>query len=680
MVYRALAWASALLVATGASAGGVVAPRATAPPHILFVLADDFGYNDIGYHQNQPTPANPEGRPTTSAEAGIMQTPTLDALAAQGVKLESYYVQPLCSPTRSALMTGRYPHHTGIGPDVVQADSPYGVPARETLLSELLKDAGYATHIVGKWHLGFCDAKYTPTFRGFDSFLGYLLGAQDYYSSAGDRNGTNTGRLPQCVGPAEDRIYSSEFFSAEASRIVAAHDKSKPLFLYLAMQNVHSPYDVPPPHIVNINQTFPRIVEYQRRIYAGMVAALDKAVQAVVQSFHDSGLWEDTVLVFSTDNGGIGSGNNYPLRGSKVNLWEGGIRGVGFVRGTDSARAPLPSGATTTALMHVTDWLPTLTGLASAGTGGAPKRGALKLDGFDQWDALRGASVKGPRNAIFHEVPARARPVNVGNVTNPAWSTTSCFSRFDSRVGICHPFGVTGGAIRVGDYKLLVTSSDAPWETSVPVGMPQFTPGGRWPNGSHVFVPTTNDTVPGIYDGRYYLFNITQDPTESNNLAASRPQDLAEMIKIYEGIASDPDTLPALSWVWGFHDNASGHPQPLSFNADIEQEPYTCLGPMEGSRYCKFGNELTCAVYGERVEAVPGHTKTAPASDMESCIEACKADANKPCAFWSFGSESGGSAAPVCSLFDDAAVAGTPDPVACTGGAGACAWGPGVCF
>ena len=391
---------------------------ATRQPHILFIVADDFGYNDVGYHQStrdhpRPHPANPDGRPTTDASAGVMPTPTLDALAGEGTKLEMYYVQPLCSPTRATFMTGRYSFHTGIGPDVIctSCGNPYGLPPRETLLPELLGAAGYMTASIGKWHLGDCDKRYLPTARGFDHFMGYMAGAQDYYNHVADfRNGSAspTDDLPPCVGKSVQHNYSTTLYVAEATRVVDAHAAAwgasssadsdvaaKPLFMYLAFQSVHNPYDVPPPSIVDVNRTFPAIVTYDRRIYAGMVKALDLAVDAVVSAWKRASLWDDTVLVFTTDNGGIEFGNNYPLRGTKVGLvsftvtfvrmlltiwfaplqyvcrfskkvyvWEGGVRGVGFVRGTNSALAPVVANASSVELMHSTDWLPTLLHLA----------------------------------------------------------------------------------------------------------------------------------------------------------------------------------------------------------------------------------------------------------------------------------------------------------------------------
>ena len=113
-------------------------------PHILFILADDYGYNDVGYHENKASSANPSGAPTTSAAAGAPSTPTIDQLARESMRLEMYYVQPLCSPTRATIMTGRFTSHTGVGPNVIKPSAPYAVPKNETFLPELLKAAGYA--------------------------------------------------------------------------------------------------------------------------------------------------------------------------------------------------------------------------------------------------------------------------------------------------------------------------------------------------------------------------------------------------------------------------------------------------------------------------------------------------------------------------------------------------------
>eukprot|EP00729_Bicosta_minor_P011319 gene11319-17659_t len=138
-------------------------------PNIVFVLADDYGFNDISYH------ARINGNDTN-----IIETPNMDALAATGVKLENYYVQAVCSPTRAAIMTGRYSTHTGIHVPLVDS-APGVLPNEETLIPQLLKEAGYATAMVGKWHLGFRTWTHTPIERGFDTFFGYYAGSTDYF-------------------------------------------------------------------------------------------------------------------------------------------------------------------------------------------------------------------------------------------------------------------------------------------------------------------------------------------------------------------------------------------------------------------------------------------------------------------------------------------------------------------
>ena len=132
------------------------------PPHILLIVADDYGWSDVGYH------------------GSVIKTPNLDQLSHDGLRLENYYVQPICTPTRSALMSGRYPIHTGMQHDVIHPRQPFGLPTNFTLLPQRLKESGYRTHIVGKWHLGFFAKPYLPLERGFDSFFGFLDGSEDH--------------------------------------------------------------------------------------------------------------------------------------------------------------------------------------------------------------------------------------------------------------------------------------------------------------------------------------------------------------------------------------------------------------------------------------------------------------------------------------------------------------------
>eukprot|EP00912_Choanoflagellata_sp_UC4_P002485 UC4_evm3s1573 len=574
------------------------------------------GFNDIGYHQNSPSSANPKGLPTTNTAAGIMPTPNLDRLSEEGVKLEAYYVQPLCSPTRSTIMTGRYPSMTGIGPDVIVIDCPYGVPAREKFLPELLRESGYTTRMVGKWHLGACHEGYLPTNRGFDSYMGYLAGAQGYYGHSSDRNGS--GALPSCMGNSAPKEYSTILWTNEAARIAKAHNPKNPLFFYLAFQSVHNPYDVPPESLIgNVNNTFPEIYEYGRRIYAGMVLALDYAVGNVTNAWKSAGLWDDTIMVFTTDNGGIEYGNNYPLRGAKVMNWEGGVRGVAFVRGTNSDLAKIPAGSISHELMHTTDWLPTLCHLAGADTSTT-----LPLAGFNQWDVLSN-SAKTNRTYIIHNVPVVAKPIILNISGKQVISTSTCLSHIDNRTGPCHAFGITGGAIRVGEYKLLITyAGKAPWGDSSSPGIAQYTPGGHYPNRTAVFVPSTNDSIPKPYNSSYFLFHIPTDPTETYNLAATLPVKLKELISFYDNYSSTTAILP-LSWRYGFKDPDSSH------------SPDGCTGPFVGSPYCAYGHEFDCYIKGSGLEGSDvGHKSVnSPSACQQSCSNHSK------CNWWVFEDE-----------------------------------------
>eukprot|EP00906_Rhabdomonas_costata_P029300 RCo041365 len=298
--------------------GGLASEGAELPPNIVLVLADDIGWADYGFR----TPGFP--------------TPVLDWLAASGVQLGSYYTQPLCTPSRSALMTGRYPMRMGMAHGVLLGRHNRSLPLQERTLAQILKRQGYRTHLVGKWHLGFHMWEATPTFRGFDTFYGFYNGLGDYYRHT--CFGGYDFRKQTRVEHKAAGLYSTTLFEERAREIIAQHDRRHPLFLLLSHQAPHSPLQVPRRFRQRTAGIFPS--EPKRDEYAAMVAALDDSIGAVVDALKSREMWSRTVLVFSSDNGGpipgdsvnmnIGA-SNWPLRGGKHSLTEGGVRGTAVI-------------------------------------------------------------------------------------------------------------------------------------------------------------------------------------------------------------------------------------------------------------------------------------------------------------------------------------------------------------
>ncbi|KAH3868736.1 arylsulfatase B-like isoform X2 [Dreissena polymorpha] len=363
-------------------------PRALTftPPHIVLIVADDLGWNDVGFHGSE------------------IKTPNIDKLAYEGVILNNYYVSPICTPTRGCLMTGRYPIHLGLQHYVISAPEPWGLPLNHTTMAGHLKHLGYATHIVGKWHLGFFKTEYLPTRRGFDSHVGYWSGKEDYYTHM-DQDGYWGLDFRRDMAVVNETFYSTEQYTKEALKILEHHNKSQPLFLYLAHQAVHAgngnaPLQAPQRYV----DRFPYILDHKRRIFAGMTAALDDSVGTVVSALHDLDMIDNTIIVFTTDNGGPANnydGNaacNYPLRGTKNTLWEGGVHGVGFVH----SRLLNVNHTQTHNLVHVSDWLPTLYGAA-----GGDVADLGNIDGVNLWDMLKNS---GPnvRSEVLHNIDPRS--------------------------------------------------------------------------------------------------------------------------------------------------------------------------------------------------------------------------------------------------------------------------------
>ncbi|KAK5919971.1 hypothetical protein CgunFtcFv8_023818 [Champsocephalus gunnari] len=353
-------------------------------PHIIFILIDDQGFNDIGYHN--PT----------------IKTPTLDKLAAEGVTLENYYVQPICTPSRSQLLTGRYQIHTGLQHSIIRPSQPSCLPAHMDTLPQRLREAGYSTHMVGKWHLGFYRKACLPTRKGFDSFFGSLTGSVDYYSYGScDGPGVCGYDLHEDEGVAwgQEGKYSTTLFTQRARKILETHDPTeRPLFLLLSLQAVHTPLQPPKSYIYPYRD----MANVARRKFAAMVSTVDESVRNVTYALRKLGYYRNSVIIYSTDNGAqpFTGGSNWPLRGRKGTYWEGGVRGVAFVHSPLLRRRRRVSKA----LLHITDWFPTLVGLA-----GGNISQSQGLDGFDVWPTISEGK-ESPRQEILHNINPLHKP------------------------------------------------------------------------------------------------------------------------------------------------------------------------------------------------------------------------------------------------------------------------------
>ena len=332
---------------------------AHAKPNIVFMLADDLGWNDVGYHGSE------------------IRTPHIDALVGSGLELDRYYTYPLCSPTRAAFLTGRSAIRQGIhGPIGPRG----GMPLEEHLLTETLRAAGYQTALAGKWHLGMERVSWHPYRRGFDRSYGHLGPSVDYFTHiwSGGLDWHRDGEILREEG------YSTELIAAEAVRQIKSRDKAKPLFLYVAFNAPHTPLQAPEDSI----KRYSGIENELRRIYAAMVTSMDEGVGRVLEALEQEGLAQDTLVVWASDNGGGRNtgASNLPLRGSKGNAFEGGIRVPATIRWP----GVLPAGEKVDAMVTVQDWFPTL----AAATGVEP-RNEMPFDGVNVWPVLtEGARVE----------------------------------------------------------------------------------------------------------------------------------------------------------------------------------------------------------------------------------------------------------------------------------------------
>lgn len=346
------------------------------------IMADDLGWYDTAVY-------NPDS-----------PTPKISQIVGEGIRLDRHYVFRYCSPTRRSFLTGRFPNQiTTVQPDGSNMCSDF-MPLAVDILPEKLITAGYVSHFIGKGHLGYETMDHLPVNRGFKTHVGYLGGSEGYHYGSGSVD-PQTGKhdMWHNLAPGTDVVpkiyYSANFYTESAIDIFESHDAKDPFFMYFAIQNVHSPYQLPPAWEV---QDFPKMWDHT---YANMLHMLDAAVGNLTDALKRTGLWDNTLVVFTADNGGVGKfGNNHPLRGHKHDPWEGGTRSAAFVSG-GFVPSKLRGTNSGDKLVHVADWYATFCGLA----GVDPRNdvyieGAYRhIDGVDVWPLLTGSNTTHPRKA-----------------------------------------------------------------------------------------------------------------------------------------------------------------------------------------------------------------------------------------------------------------------------------------
>jgi len=402
---------------------GTPAEAADKKPNIVHIVADDLGRKDVGFNG-----------------CTDIKTPNIDALAAGGAKFTQFYVQPMCTPTRAALMTGRYPFRYGLQTAVIPSVSSYGLDTTEWLLPQSLKEAGYQTAIIGKWHLGHADKKYWPKQRGFDYQYGAMIGELDYFTH--DEHGVLDWFRDN--KPVKEKGYTTTLLGKDAARLIEQHDTSKPLYLYLAFNAPHTPYQA-------------------------MITCLDDEIGRVVAALEKKKIRENTLILFHSDNGGTRNAmfagvmadmskvkipcDNGPYHEGKGSLFEGGTRVCACANWPRHIKAQTVDG-----LAHAVDLYPTLTALAGASTSKCKP-----LDGLNVWQTIAEGKPS-PRTEIVYNIePFRA-------------------------------------AIRQGDWKLI-------WRT---------------------LLPSSVD-----------LYNLAEDPSEKNNLAAENGEKVAVFKQRLEALAKE---------------------------------------------------------------------------------------------------------------------------------------------
>ena len=517
----------------------------TKKPHIVLLLADDFGWNNVGYHVSAEA---------SERHAKEVHTPNIDGLVAEGIELDRHYAYKICGPSRSALQSGRLAVHVNVvntSPQVQNPDDPVsgfaGVPRNMTGFAEKLKRAGYRTHMAGKWDAGCATPEQTPQGRGFDSWRGYYQHANDYWAKSNSL--ASTGEVNNCLNRFKDlsegnatyrggvvsredcsdktneECYEPHQFMKKSLDVIARHNTTQPLLLFHAFHLMHTPLEIPDVYLDIIgNITKPYTFDYLgRKKYAAMVYYMDSVVGKIVAALKARpGMYENTLIVFFSDNGGPiyfpGSANNSPLRGGKYSDWEGGVRTNAFISGgliPEKRRGSRYDGIVT-----IADWYSTFCHLAEVDAEDA------KAAAANEWLREKKLPLLPPIDSVpqFENIISGAKAENrVVHISEQAvidfpWKLI---------VGV-QPFtGWTGDTFP----NCSCTASQAGAPCTEPLNAPWFNDMKVFNVGIPVYKNFSEmEKLLWAKDcGEGCLFNILEDPTEHNDLAQSMPDKLATM-------------------------------------------------------------------------------------------------------------------------------------------------------
>ncbi|CAH1403408.1 unnamed protein product [Nezara viridula] len=507
-------------------------------PNIVFIVADDMGRHDTGFN------------------GGDVRTPNMDSLAAQGVIISRHYTLPSCTPSRAALMTGRYPIRSGMQSKPLPAGVPLSLPLSEKIFPQHFHQLGYKAHLVGKWHLGYQTPSHLPTRRGFDSFFGYLNGYVSYYDATHSQSGVNGRDMRRDEEGASLEVYGkylTKVLSDEAVSVIEKHPGSGGLLLFLMHAAPHTgnlgyPREAPPGLASNAitlkaeeqskskapgkrrdqkgKKSFPKCDIYT---FTETVRHLDNSVGDVVAALNKKGVLNNTIIVFFSDNGAPtvdelyhydNYGSNWPLRGEKMSNRDGGVRTPSFIWSPmlrEQARVSQE-------LFHITDWLPTL--YTAAGGKLSDISGSETIDGVDQWGFLT-TSAAPPRTELLVDINDvyESESYIIDNwklIKDPPPSQKTVFAT--------KYYGDSGDDFTYNELEVDMrrAANHLPQpKVSYAEVRKRSTPKRR--------CDTTEEALKVDCHSKYCLYDILEDPSECKDLASSHP----DIVKLLSGRLED---------------------------------------------------------------------------------------------------------------------------------------------